>query len=171
MGMDVYGLEPQTDAGEYFRNNVWYWRPLWSYCLKVGDAFLDPEVGHDNSGDSVSADQAMLLAEMLKAEIESGRTAEYKRNYDAHLASLPRSECQYCEGTGIRSDGVGVNHGMPDRVLEHDLAIMLGRTTGWCNACNGEGKVDAFETNYPFDVNNVIEFAEFCAESGGFQIC
>jgi hypothetical protein len=28
MGMDVYGKEPKSDKGEYFRNNVWWWRPL-----------------------------------------------------------------------------------------------------------------------------------------------
>ena len=27
MGMDVYGLEPRKEKGEYFRNNVWWWRP------------------------------------------------------------------------------------------------------------------------------------------------
>lgn len=171
MGMDVYGIAPKTEAGEYFRNNVWYWRPLWNYCLKVGADFLDPEVGHDNSGDSINATQARELAARLREEVQSGRTAEYKRSYDAYLASLPRHDCQFCEGTGIRSDAVGIERGMPDKVLEQDLAIMLGRTAGWCNACQGEGKVDAFETNYPFDVNNVIEFAEFCIGSGGFQIC
>ena len=31
MGMDVYGERPRTNKGEYFRNNVWWWRPLWNY--------------------------------------------------------------------------------------------------------------------------------------------
>ncbi|QOR55575.1 MAG: hypothetical protein UMS36scaffold28_65 [Phage 59_13] len=29
MGMDVYGVKPKSKQGEYFRNNVWSWRPLW----------------------------------------------------------------------------------------------------------------------------------------------
>ena len=24
---------------------------------------------------------------------------------------------------------------------------------------------------YPFDIENVVDFAEFCIESGGFEIC
>ena len=30
MGFDVYGKDPDpgSGSGEYFRNNVWWWRPL-----------------------------------------------------------------------------------------------------------------------------------------------
>ena len=28
-----------------------------------------------------------------------------------------------------------------------------------------------FNKHYPFDVENVKEFAEFCIDSGGFKIC
>lgn len=28
MGMDVYGRKPKSKAGEYFRANVWAWRPI-----------------------------------------------------------------------------------------------------------------------------------------------
>jgi hypothetical protein len=35
MGMDVYGKDAVSEKGEYFRNNVWYWRPLWNYCIEV----------------------------------------------------------------------------------------------------------------------------------------
>jgi hypothetical protein len=30
MGMDVYG-----ESGNYFRNNVWWWRPLANYCQAI----------------------------------------------------------------------------------------------------------------------------------------
>ena len=29
----------------------------------------------------------------------------------------------------------------------------------------------AIDEEYPFDINNVREFAEFCDKSGGFDIC
>jgi hypothetical protein len=32
------------------------------------------------------------------------------------------------------------------------------------------GKIQFIQTNYPFDANNVKEFAEFCKDSGGFTI-
>ena len=33
-----------------------------------------------------------------------------------------------------------------------------------------EEQDDEFAKNYPFDVDNVREFANFCIESGGFEI-
>ena len=39
-----------------------------------------------------------------------------------------------------------------------------------CNVCEGTGKVKSFSAHYPFDVDNVEEFAKFCIESGGFEI-
>ena len=29
MGFDIYAVEPQDKENNYFRSNVWYWRPLW----------------------------------------------------------------------------------------------------------------------------------------------
>jgi len=28
-----------------------------------------------------------------------------------------------------------------------------------------------WESSYPFEIDNVREFAEFCEQSGGFEIC
>ena len=35
MGMDVSGMNPSSETGEYFRNNVWWWRHLWNYSVLV----------------------------------------------------------------------------------------------------------------------------------------
>jgi hypothetical protein len=35
MGMDVYGKAPTVEEGKYFRNNLWWWRPLWTYVEEV----------------------------------------------------------------------------------------------------------------------------------------
>lgn len=39
MGMDVYGNSPITDDGEYFRANLWSWRPIHLLCDKVIDLY------------------------------------------------------------------------------------------------------------------------------------
>ena len=75
----------------------------------------------------------------------------------AHPA--PLKTCKFCNGTGTRDyKGEDIN----------------------CNVCNTEstrkegipiGKEKNWETNYSFDVDNVREFAEFCKESDGFEIC
>lgn len=169
--MDVYGKNPVSDAGEYFRNSVWMWRPLWDYCVDLAPDLCAGVSGHFNDGDGLNEDDAAELAKRLLAELESGRTAEYEKAYYAVLSKIPREKCHYCDATGIRTDSVGVEMGMPTRELDAAVAIVVGRTHGTCNACGGEGLKDALETHYPFAVDNVRRFAEFVVESGGFSIC
>ena len=40
-----------------------------------------------------------------------------------------------------------------------------------CTRCSQTGKTENFNKHYPFDSRNVEEFAHFCIESGGFEIC
>lgn len=35
MGMDVYGRKPTSDAGKYFRANVWSWRPIHELMVQL----------------------------------------------------------------------------------------------------------------------------------------
>ena len=52
MGMDVYGKAPTAEVGEYFRRNVWGWRPLWDMCLDLFPELTEKvEYGHSNDGD------------------------------------------------------------------------------------------------------------------------
>lgn len=172
MGMDVMGNDPKSEKGSYFRNNVWWWHPLWDYCQSLHEDIAGKvEYGHSNDGDGLDGDDAYHLGERLLSDIENGVTAEYETRYREHLASLPLNDCQWCKGTGIRTDEVGMEHGMPDRELEEATAIIVGRTHGYCNGCNGIGKEASWATNYPFSVDNVREFAEFLLDCGGFSIC
>ena len=54
MGMDVYGRNPTTKQGEYFRNNVWWWHPLADYCTSVApDITAQCNSWHHNDGDGL----------------------------------------------------------------------------------------------------------------------
>ena len=35
MGFDLYGLAATSENGAYFRNNCWWWRPLWNFTCKL----------------------------------------------------------------------------------------------------------------------------------------
>lgn len=170
MGMDVIGTGPTTETGEYFRNNVWWWHPLWNYCCEVAPDLCATVKGHYNDGEGLDADGAQDLAARLQTEINSGRTAAHEAAHNAYRAALPRHDCEFCDGTGVRTDEVGVKWGMPTKALTPDIAAIVGRTHGWCNSCQGEGRRDDDMTSYPFSVDNVREFALFLADSGGFQI-
>lgn len=156
MGMDVYGLKPKTKTGEYFRNNVWYWHPLWDYCCSIDQTLYDrvPE-GHSNSGDGLDASGSRQLAFKLQEEIQSGRAEEYVRQYETNRQSLPKTDCTYCDENGERQwkDQNGDSY------------------TKKCNSCNGTKKVDSWDAHYPMDLDNIKSFVNFLMDCGGFQIC
>jgi hypothetical protein len=156
MGMDVNGNNPSAEVGVYFRNNVWWWHPLWDYVTDVAPELTEGVFGHSNDGDGPDGPAAERLAAILTEELEAGRTAEYQAAYMAKLAALPDEVCSLCSGTGVRTDAVGVEMQMPERK--------------WCNGCQGKGKHRPFEAIYSFSAENVAEFRDFVAASGGFKI-
>ena len=83
MGMDVIGLKPTTKEGEYFCNTVWWWRPLADYCIRVApDIAAQCKHWHSNDGDGLDERNAIALADLLQAEIDSGRCGSYARVRD-----------------------------------------------------------------------------------------
>jgi len=171
MGMDVYGKKPKNEVGEYFRNSVWWWRPLASYITSQGPQQITGKCRYwqSNNGAGLSAADSLKLAAWLREEIASGRTATYAMEYQAHMDSLPQHECNWCHGTGTRTDAVGIENGMDKKVIDEDGHPRKWQT-GWCNSCNGHGKVDDSDTHYPFSVENCVEFATFLENCGGFSI-
>ena len=112
----------EANRGVYFRNNCWWWRPLWDYCYQVGDIVISQEVyesGHSNSGAGLNDEDAKLLGALLLTEIANGGTIKYQAEYQQKMNDLDE---------------------------------------------------DDFSRHYPFDVDNVKDFALFCLESGGFEI-
>jgi len=171
MGMDVYGKNATSEKGEYFRNNIWWWRPLWNYCVEVAPELCADIEGHSNSGDGLDRIGATALSDILFEELQNGRTVQYEQDYYARLAVLPRNDCQFCGATGIRTDKIGTGMGQPNKELSPEVQVLTGRTHGWCNGCDGVGTVESERLSYPFTADNVQEFAEFLSDCGGFSIC
>jgi hypothetical protein len=171
MGMDVYGKSPKNETGEYFRRNVWGWRPLWDYCVDNFNDLVGEVSGHYNDGDGLNNAGSLELARRIREQLKTGEAKDYIEKRNSRLASLERPNCELCQGTGIRTDALGVEHKMPIRELSPEMASLTNRTHGWCNGCDGEGKKDAWETSYSLDLDDLEEFAEFLENSGGFEIC
>lgn len=149
MGMDVYG----KDGKSYFRNNVWWWHPLWDYCYSIAKDIINEDAyrrGHYNDGAGLDAEGASKLAFRLKGAIAEGHTAHYELAEKQRLAALPDETCNFCNGTGQRNDEV---------------------VQGECNACDGKGHKRPFDTWYAFSEENVKEFQIFLETCGGFEIC
>jgi len=155
MGMDIYGKKPTAEIGEYFRNNVWWWHPLWDYCCTI-DTTLPEKVpyGHSNDGDGLNAKDARQLGFKLQEEIESGRALAYVEQYEKERQNLPKEDCKYCDENG-------------ERQWNQDNGKTISKT---CNACDGTKKVDSWEAHYPMNLDNIKEFTQFLQHCGGFQI-
>lgn len=172
MGMDVYGTNPTSDKGIYFRANVWWWRPIAEYCVRIHPDIAEHcEHWDSNDGDGLDAEMSSALATRLHDDIASGQMAKFEYHFNKWRSELPRENCEFCNATGIRTDKVGLENGMHDRELDPEVQILTGRTHGWCNACNGVGTREHFDASYPFTVEFMKEFADFLQDCGGFSIC
>src|SRR3954471_17014813 len=103
MGMDVSGKKPTSERGEYFRNNVWWCRPLADYVCEVApEIAIRCKYWQSNDGDGLNGYFSGQLADKLQQELDSGRTAAYAAIREAELAREPDEPCGICGGTGIR---------------------------------------------------------------------
>ena len=72
--------------GNYFRNNWWYWRPMWGYACGLGKQFgivteKIEEWGNENSGRKVNGKIAKKWGELILWDISEGNPHEYEEEY------------------------------------------------------------------------------------------
>jgi hypothetical protein len=160
MGMDVYGKNPRSEEGKYFRNNVWAWRPLADYACEVAPQITSAcKYWQSNDGHGLDDAGAIALADVLQAEVDSGQCLLFAKRWTSAQELTPKEPCKYCDASGTRK--------APPKLGAGDL-----KTGGVkCNACDGTGYIDPFSTHYPFYVENVVEFIGFLRDCGGFEIC
>ena len=146
--------------GDYFRANVWSWRPLWTYVCLVCDNILtdgDEHSGSYNDGHIISKTKSKRIASRLRRLYKSGQLDKYLDDRDKYLNELDPEECELCEGTGWRDDAIGKKAREADPLYS-------------CNGCKGKGEKKNWQCSYYIDKEFVKEFAIFCEKSGGFEI-
>lgn len=156
MAMDVIGNIPSSPLGKSFHKTNSAWFPLWAYCEEVFSKCKEIN-GYVNDGRGLNDADAFQLAVILHREIQAGRTAEYAAAQAMRVSKLPNESCQFCHGTGQRTDAIGLK----TRARYPDFS---------CNGCRGEGNVRPLEANYRFSLANAVAFADFLETCGGFKI-
>ena len=144
MGMDVYGRKPTDEAGEYFRANIWWWHPLWTFCCEL-DRATPPaaisskvaEQGHYNAGSGLDARGAKRLATKLRANLDLARAVELGKVPEHRNVTVTRSA----------------------------LSALVTEI-----AAEGEGKLELSPMVNSFSTKFVEEFATFLEHCGGFRI-
>ena len=85
MGFDLSGVDPQNEKGDYFRNNIWYWRPLWEFVYMYCREEIQEETyeqGHENSGAFIPSDNAVKIGMKLQVLISDGTVANFEKRYE-----------------------------------------------------------------------------------------
>jgi hypothetical protein len=190
MGMDVMGKNPTDEKGEYFRNNIWWWHPLWDYCSAIAPEICDQvENAHSNDGDGLDALDSEELSKRLYASLKDGTAKQYIKERTEFINTLPKRLCVHCRSTGTRQWLTKAN-GDQRSAWEYDyMSDIFGQgqtlpeytpvtpengetiTETMCNGCNGEGKQEPHMASYAINQQNIREFARFLKTCGGFAIC
>ncbi len=102
MGMDVYGVEPQNETGKYFRNNIWWWRPLANYIQSAAPTEALPcQLWHSNDGDGLTKEQTKRLVEKLDSLIQDGSIERFAVDREKWLDGLPKESTERYYGFSL----------------------------------------------------------------------
>lgn len=158
----------EKNAGIYFRNNVWWWRPLGALIeekCKEKEWFTKEHADalQSNGGLEWSSDEAIEIGMALQSCVDTGECDERERDYK-RKAKVSRAwnkkvqiEMDKIEEQVKKTKGKDVVpfDFPPDAKKKWDE---LYATKSW-------------DDSYPFDTDNVKKFIRFLRECGGFQIC
>jgi len=110
MGFDLIGLEPKNEKGDYFRNNIWWWKRLWWFNCEVCKDILnenDMAGGYFNNGHIITKEKAAGISERLETALNNKEQYEglVKRSEDLYLemenkiaesfGQKPAKKCSY----------------------------------------------------------------------------
>ena len=159
--------EYETEVvGSYFRANVWYWRPIWSFVCGASYNILtekDMEQGSYNGGHIISKTKSKRIAARLRGLDKKGIIQKWE---DEMMASFNKAE-KHNKELQKTMDAITKNckeeHG--DDLVPRDYPEPY--RTQWNEVFD---KRD-WGANYPPSRDYIMEFAEFAEQSGGFEIC
>jgi hypothetical protein len=153
-------------VGDYFRSNVWWWRPLASYVINYTGCVdeNDAEMWSTNDGHEVDHETAQQIHNQLQVLIESGHTQKFQDDYEKerkiaeeHNDKVEKELKKFCDSVEKK---LGKTNLAPNDFPKADKEK-------WDEIWNKR----KWSASYPFSVEHVKEFAEFCRFSGGFKIC
>ena len=79
----------KLNCGIYFRNNCWWWRPLWNFVCENCKGILSDdqmESGNYNDGVEITSQQAKEIGETISMLDKAGVLEEYELKYETERA-------------------------------------------------------------------------------------
>jgi len=162
MGMDVIGRKPKNKTGEYFRANVWSYRPIHFLCMKASlshkletgeKELIQPKtlmgMSHNSGHGLRSERKCKLLSEWLELFIED-------------LFDSPKEMEWFENKIGVDKDGwFYIDYGY----------FYVGKDGKFLS--KEEEKDPNIEKRTPYRTNkeHIQEFIGFLKNCGGFRVC
>lgn len=198
MGFDLTGLNPQTtikepkrpdnlydesitkeeqdkyfeeieayhsQKGTYFRNNVWYWRPLADYVIRFTKVVNDKDAKMWSYNDQhvVNEQDAKMIAQQLDHLINTGHTKKYAEKFNKIRSEIEK------KNEKVEKELQEFSESVKKKLNNKNLApkdFPVKDKQKWDKIFDKRDN----RGSYPFSLENVKEFAEFCRYSGGFTI-
>ena len=153
----------EANVGIYFRNNVWWWRPLADLVVKLCKLLDEKQKEHlhDNSGYEYDEATAKYIADTLEAFVKSPMA---KRTEKEHKKAIKKAEVHnkkvQVKLDALRKDAIAQtgNKNIAPRDYPKDL------NDKWESIYALRDHIES----YPFSLKNVKEFMREC---GGFTVC
>ena len=84
-----------SNEGTYFRNNVWWWRPLWNFvCSTCADILTEKDIegGSLNDGHRISKTKSKRIAKRLRKFLKEGDVDAYESYYKRKVSQLAKDD-------------------------------------------------------------------------------
>jgi len=158
------------NPGDYFRANVWSWRPIWSFVCEVCSDILTEEDfkrGQYNDNHLIEEDRARDIAKRLREKMNLAR--ERQKQYETEAPAKEKFN-KMLEDAGRYifeeiSKPKSILITCPGDMETHDPE----NYKKWETLVHS-GNIKFDEMSYPIDADFIEEFANFAEHSGGFRI-
>ena len=154
------------NVGVYFRNNVWWWRPLADLVIKLCKLLDEKQKDHlhDNGGYEYNEATANYIADTLEAFVKSpvAKRSEIEHRKEMKKAWLHNKKVNVkLKALEIEAIARTGNKKIAPCDYPKDL------NAKWDSIYGERDHTDS----YPFTLKNVKEFIKFLRECGGFTVC
>ena len=156
-----------NNPGNYFRNNVWWWRPLWTFtCDHCADFLTEDDMNGGCYNDSyiITEDKAVAIAERLYEALKEPETQEYLDNH-MKVMEKAKKHNEMIEQEKKALDEIAVAITGDKNVAPIDYPKDLKKKFDELM------KKRDWASSYPINRENIENFARFAEQSGGFSIC
>ena len=153
-------------VGSYFRSNVWYWRPLWNFVTAGCSDILsekDIEGGYENGGHRISKTKSKRMASRIRNLIKIGAAESFEELTNATMEKAREHNKNVDREMQVLREEVAMNYG--EGLVPRDYPEPF--KSKWDKIQSKRNWSDS----YPFSAEFLNEFASFCDQSGGFEIC